>query len=571
MIEAPSSSWFGEDSAKILLLYLCPPTRVLVIFMVESKDIGDRAARPGFRGRPTMNSQRMRHRRLPPMLCCHLFFLVTGLYASEPLPVEAHLDKLVLQALEQNPRVTAARRRLAKAAAEHEAVRAFFDPTLVASLGTRDSTTAVPGASRSTGLDNDSVMARLGIEMPLHPGAYLSLGAAQRYLSDPDDTYDSLYQSTLGARLWIPLLQDRGLQAWHADDLEALETVKAASYDVWTVAQEVREEVEVAYIDMLLAFADTEATAASADRFRQLLDEAQTLVKLQVIPEYQLSAARLELALGQDNEQQARELYDTRRIELQELVGATNDIAFDPTRDHLVSWADALAGHVATATVDQACERRGLFLAAASRLRAARAETRGLKEAVKPNLALSLTATWQGEDEDGPWGRDELLTEQNAGSEVALVWQQPWGRREERAEVASSIASAEELREELRENRLQIAAELAAARVRVTSASARLRMVSGAVQQAAKALSAEQERFRLGQARSRHVLDAQKDLTAATRRQNGAAASLLKAQAAMAYAAGYPGRPLPVELPGLGDNPITNKTKTAQQPGGHNP
>jgi outer membrane protein TolC len=56
-----------------------------------------------------------------------------------------------------------------------------------------------------------------------------------------------------------------------------------------------------------------------------------------------------------------------------------------------------------------------------------------------------------------------------------------------------------------------------------------------AVEEAKKALQAENERFRLGEGRSRNVLDAQKDLTEALRRQILVAIELLKAYSAFNY------------------------------------
>jgi len=490
-----------------------------------------------------MNSQVLRHIALPPTLFCYLFLLLSRLYAAPPPSAERELETLVLLAMDRNPRITAARQRMARAVAEHDGVRAFFCPALTAAVGVRDSSGTIPGATRSSGLDDDSVMARLGVELPVRPGAYLSVGLAQRYLTDPDDAYDSLYQSTLGTRLWVPLIKNRGFGEWRAEDLEALETVKAASYDLCDVAQEVRRDVELAYIEVLLARANAEEAVTSAARVRKLLEEAETLVRLKAVPEYQLFTARLEVSLGEEAEQQARQLVETRSIELRELLGATNSVPLQPDSRELVNLASKPWQEPGRTSLEEACSRRGLFRAAASRVRAAAADCRRLKEALKPDVALAMSATWQGENEDDVWGDERILTKDHVGTEVALVWQQPLGHREERAEVASSIAAAQELREELRKARLQIAAEMAAADAQLLSARARLRLVSGAVDQASRALSAEQERFRVGESRSRHVLDAQKDLTTAVRRHNSAAASLLKARSSLRFAIGYEGEP----------------------------
>jgi len=55
------------------------------------------------------------------------------------------------------------------------------------------------------------------------------------------------------------------------------------------------------------------------------------------------------------------------------------------------------------------------------------------------------------------------------------------------------------------------------------------------------ALEAENERFCLGEGRSRNVLDAQRDLTDALKRQTIIAVELLRAYSNFMYASGYAG------------------------------
>ena len=114
------------------------------------------------------------------------------------------------------------------------------------------------------------------------------------------------------------------------------------------------------------------------------------------------------------------------------------------------------------------------------------------------------------------------------------------GRREARGAARAREADLRVLDAELARVRLRIAAELERSLRAVSSARTRLALVGSAVTDAGAALAAEEERFRMGAARSRHVLDAQKDLTKAVRRQNLAAAALLRAYADYAYAAGDP-------------------------------
>jgi outer membrane protein TolC len=168
-------------------------------------------------------------------------------------------------------------------------------------------------------------------------------------------------------------------------------------------------------------------------------------------------------------------------------------------------------------------------------------DARRAREAVKAEIGLVVNASWQGEDASDWVAREELLTEQRAGAEAAVVWKQPLGRRGEKAAWRAAAAEAEALRQDLEAVRLRVARELAAARSAFEAARERLGLAEDAVRGAQATLAAEAERFRLGEGRSRNVLDAQTDLTQAVRRRNLAARALLTAWADGMYAAGYGG------------------------------
>ena len=83
-------------------------------------------------------------------------------------------------------------------------------------------------------------------------------------------------------------------------------------------------------------------------------------------------------------------------------------------------------------------------------------------------------------------------------------------------------------------------AEYQRAQTLFVAACRRLASVDRAVEEAQGSLDAESERFRLGEGRSRLVLDAQKDLSAANRSANAAAAQVIRAFINKSYAAGIP-------------------------------
>jgi len=458
--------------------------------------------------------------------------------AAPSLGGDREARNLVIRALRGNPRVAAARGRLDHADALRDGVAGFLDPRLTARAGHSDWGRTVPGATRTAGLTPNSTMVALGVEKAARPGAYLSLGAAERYLTEPGNEIDELYQSFAGAQVWIPLLKDRAFASWRATELSAAATSQAASNDLLNVMQEVRRDVETTYIAVLLSLAEQDVVLRALDRAERLLGEAQELVRLKVIPEYQLFTARLDVELYHEEREAARERSRALLIRLGEHLGLVDAALVTADAGTIVAWATDL-DDPPEIPLAEACRRRGFYLSLLGVRDAARAESGRLREDLKPDIALTLAATWQGEDPDDFVGGDEWVSEQNFGSEVALVWTQPLGQRAERAMLAANEALIASLDGQLEQSRLLIAAELGVARNALASAQARFKTVNSAVIQAEKALAAEEERFRLGEARSRHVLDAQKDLTGAARRRNAAAEGMLRSRTDLLYSGGY--------------------------------
>jgi len=116
----------------------------------------------------------------------------------------------------------------------------------------------------------------------------------------------------------------------------------------------------------------------------------------------------------------------------------------------------------------------------------------------------------------------------------------PFQRTQARSERRAGAARTEEVTARLEQERRLWTRLRREAEAAYRAALRRMDQVESAVDNAVKTLEAERERFRLGEGRSRNVLDAQEDLTKAELRRNAAAADLLRAAAALDYAAGYP-------------------------------
>lgn len=471
---------------------------------------------------------------------------------SSPVPPdpETILGELRTACLTDHPLAIAAYFRAEQARQDHAGTAGYFDTTLSGAAGGASWSRSVPGSSLGSGILANGVTLETGIERALRPGLFVGAGVAERYLTEPGDGQDDVRRSLAGVQLRVPLLRNRGHAEWVWERRETEAAMAVATQDVTTVMQQLRLEIDTAFIDFLEVTTGLAAYRQSAQRAQNLASEAQELVRLKAVPAYQVHAARLDAALRKEQVATAEYACRAARIRLQALVGDLPD-----NLDHvsgLLDWANRCPPTPSVDT-EAACRRRGAMAAAEALVAAAQAAAVGAREATRPDLSLALSAVWQADDPDQPLGSGAQVDGETFGGDVALVWRVPIERRRERAAwrgLESRVAEQKALRDQ---QRRVVEAELNTASRALDSACERLDLVRAAVEDATSALEAEAERFRLGEGRSRNVLDAQSDLIAAVLRRNAAAAAVLRAWAALAFARGYPEGLLP---------PIT----TAQQP-----
>jgi outer membrane protein TolC len=460
---------------------------------------------------------------------------VTGtgwVQAGEP----SERDALFADALAHNPKVQAARERVRQALAVRRGLLGFFDPQVSASGGKSDGRT---GNDWTTGV---------GVEVPYRPGFYLGgeLQENRLFIRGPD--YDHLYQTALKATLRVPLLKDVGFVQWRLRDLEAESQCREAVSQLLTVVQDVRHQLDLRYINALEALSSHSVAKAATERVQKLLAEAEELVRLKATPEYQLANARLEVELAQEDELRALQACEDSRVRLAELTGDLSRRDLKAGAEFLLSWA-ATADIAEQVPLPQVTANRGDYLLVQSQMATVEFRLRRSRDDLRPDLSFQAEAVWAGEDPDVPLlASGQYLADHNLGGQVRLVLSQPLGKRAERARLSEHKARMAELAESLRDVEVRVQADLEIASRNFVSARGRLDLVSRAVESAQRTLAAEEERFRLGEGRSRNVLDAQKDLTNTIRRQTGTAAILLRAWSDFQFATGYDG-PADVSAP----------------------
>ncbi|MEI6167895.1 MAG: TolC family protein [bacterium] len=450
------------------------------------------------------------------------------------------LDELICLAYSNSPALQAAREGTRQAEAAHDATGEFLDPRTTATAGRLDGNASAPLIAAPVWLPTaDAYGGAAAVEVPIRPGIYAGVGVSEQYLIDPAKGIDSGYRTLVGGQIRIPLLQDRGFSQWRLSQARQKELQTAAEARQLETRQAVRHAVELAYIAYLMEMANAATSGSATDRAQQLLKEAEELVRLKVVPEYQLAPARLELALRREEICAASQAIDTARIRLEQVLGIAPPSLLTTNPATLITRATSLAVPELPACT-ASCAARGALREVDALSAAAAAESRALDDKLRPDLGLSLRGVWATEDTSSQTADTGTLIGGDTSSAAALlVWTRPWSQTGARARLRESRAREAQLAEVRRELQNRLTADLAAAHRDVTGAGERFKEITIAVEQARRTLEAEAERFRLGEGRSRNVLDAQNDLTKAYRSRNAIVAGLLKGHSDFMYACGY--------------------------------
>ena len=447
------------------------------------------------------------------------------------------LEALVAEAFANNPAVQAAQYEVSRAQAERDELRGFFDPKLNATASQADYNAGY-----------NQAFLHAGVDAAILPGVYLGTRFEQSYYSQLQDSTmtnvfggnnNNMWQSLAGLQLGVPLLRDRGFLQWKLSDERAAKRFALAQNHWRAVTQQCRHDVEQQYIAVLEAVAQRYVAQAALTRVEKLLNEAQELVRLKIVPGYQLFTARSEVALRQESETADQQACKTTQIRLRELLGTSQPVR--PVRasfDTLVLWAESVELPPLYAE-DKALKARGDYNEILDFIEVAEKEKAINQDNLQSDLSLNMETILQGEDPNNVIGTGRYLSERNFGASIGLTWKRPWGYRTEKARMRSISATIDARYELLRQTAIRIRADLKVQHEQFMSAQDRLGLVSQAIVAARQALEAENERFCLGEGRSRNVLDAQIDLTDALKRQTIIAVELLRAYSSFMYASGY--------------------------------
>lgn len=450
------------------------------------------------------------------------------------LGVTGTLPALLELVRDGNPSLRSQSDRVAAAAYEVEAVDGFFDTTISAAAGFAEGAMRTPGSLLPSITPDKSWVTEAALERPLRHGGVKLRASVGRWDSIGGGEIDNNSGTIAGAVIEKPLWRDRDFAMQRLEREAAQHGVDVAQARRLIVWQDTCHNMGVAYVDWLAACAEMKESQAAYGRVAQLLQETEKRVELDTTPAYQLAPARMEVAFSQDALYQAQAALDAARIKIMEVAGGSlpPDYLPEPAESELRDWADACARVAGDLPL-------GLDITVRHEWRAASAETmkhgalvRRSREEMKSDLSLFGGAGWRLNNQPSTRGDSDF------GWEAGIVWRRPWGFAAEKATTAAREAEANAAQAELAAVITEIEAEFSRATTALEAACRRLEWVDRAVEAARNNLEAEAERFRLGEGRSRLVLDAQKDLTTANRSANAAAAQTIRAYINQARAAG---------------------------------
>jgi outer membrane protein TolC len=437
-----------------------------------------------------------------------------------------------------NPQIASARLLQIGEWERARAYDGFYEPSVSVSAGGSQGPIAAPESAMGARIVGDAASVQAGLLVPLRAGAYLGIGASQRRLFEVDG-HDDLGQTAAGVRLEVPLLQNRTFRIQQMGQAAMDATADGAEARARSVEQQILRGSLLLYAHWLFAAADVRESMKAADRVDRLLQETSGRVELKTVAEYQVFAAKMEVSFRQEELRQSRSVLTQARQSLETAMGGVPVDERTGNPALLRSWAMLCATTDVVRVLEQALERPER-IESMQAITAAERRHDAAREALRSHLSLVGGVGYQAEDEDGGFGSEAILQDDRAGVEVALVWSRPLAFDAEQARVRAQRADADASRAELRRVELEIRAELARAHAAREAACDRLSIVDHAVQEANRALVAEEQRLSLGEGRSRNVLDAQKDLTAAERRANVAAFDMIIAFTDLLHAAGVP-------------------------------
>jgi outer membrane protein TolC len=447
------------------------------------------------------------------------------------------LGDLLQKAEAHNPTLQAARERVEQALLKHSELLEFFDPALFAAAGRATDYRALPLQSNYSVLGSNSFEVQGGVEVPIRPGAYVSVGAASRLLFEPEG-YDRLYQNLFGVRVRVPLLRDRGFSIFGHRRSAAIAEYNQRASELLALSQSLRRDVEIAYIAAYENLSAYSIAQEASKRFEALVKVAKELAGFKTIPDYEVHSTERELQIGLEDVEKARNLLERSLVDLATLIGSADPVQISGSPDAIVQFAERMPA-LPDITLQQAMENRGEVLSILHHITLIQCDFAITEEQMKDDVYVHAGATLQAENTDTPFEAHRKISDDYLAGEVTLIWSRPLDYHGAKKRLTRFQSAISELKANLAQSELSVRQQLRHAELNFASARRRIELINNGMKAARETLESEQERFRLGEGASIDVLDAQKNLTIMLQRLTLAAADLLRARTEYLYAGGF--------------------------------
>ncbi len=451
-------------------------------------------------------------------------------------PDDQQLADLLSQAYANHPRLRVTAARAEQARARYEREYGFFDPRIFAGAGAAGESRTIPGAAELGNIDSETTQLEGGLRVPFRPGLYFHLGASERYHHGSSDA-DGDDKTLFGMGVRIPLLKDRGFASWNLRKQQMLADWDRAASEHLAEKQSLRREIELAYTELCRNLLRRQIRENAAERSQLLLEQTEELAVHNEIADYQIHAARLETELSRTEALAATGEVENLQLRLTELTAAEKIPDLTVELDQWLRQSEELQ-LPEWREKNRPYQGRGDYLKLVNSQLMAEFGLKEQQEQKRGDLSLRAGATWSDRERSGH-GDSRRSEDDKWGGHVTLMYERVLGQRAEKAEIEQYRQRLAELEARLDYKRLRIKQSYKQSRAAYLNAASRLRKSQKAVEAARRNLTAENERFRLGEARSRDVLDAQNDVTRAELRQIEAAADVRSAFSEAFHSLGY--------------------------------
>lgn len=445
--------------------------------------------------------------RLPLFL---LFLLLPSVACSAGEPVTLTLSDAIKMAVEKNLDVRAELYNPAQYEAEINRNRSIYDPLLSLQTSFADSNTSMAGST--TVLDSQSFILNSSISQLLWTGATTAVYFNNGYTGSSAANY---WQTGLGASFTQPLLKNAGREATeiaiNVSRLSKFASLERFNARLLATVAQVRSE----YYKLHSLREDQEVKKVSLALARKILTETQSRVKAGVLPAMEILNAEFGVVTREkeliDAERAVLDQVDVVRLLLQlDIKGGDLRTVDLPPRDrYATNNEEAIQSALDRPDIRE--QRRNLELV--------ELQTRVFRNKIRPDLALTASASLTGQDSTYQRNLDKTFTFDYPVWSIGLNFSYPLGNNAADNDYRKSRLKTEQTALQIRSLEETIANQVRAAIRALDTGFKQIEVADRGRAFADERLRAFIRKNEVGLATTKDVLDVENDLATAKSNQ----------------------------------------------------